>query len=135
MAIWQWALLLLFVVWALQSLGVWLQMRHYSDVFMGPATYRDPVSGAIFYVESDGRHLARIEKSGKLAWMKNPHSDARVQDYRELDPKIVHIGRLMPWMKVHLKDSARYFITITFSNSQFGIVDMRTGAFQFLGQD
>ncbi|TGT78992.1 transcriptional regulator, partial [Mesorhizobium sp. M5C.F.Ca.ET.164.01.1.1] len=31
MAIWQWALLLLFVVWALQSLGVWLQMRHYSD--------------------------------------------------------------------------------------------------------
>lgn len=35
MAIWQWGLLLLGVVWALQSLGVWLQMRHYSDVFKG----------------------------------------------------------------------------------------------------
>lgn len=35
MAIWQWALLLLALVWALQSLGVWLQMRHYSDVMKG----------------------------------------------------------------------------------------------------
>ncbi|MBW3096690.1 transcriptional regulator GutM [Pseudohoeflea coraliihabitans] len=35
MAIWQWGLLLLGVVWALQSYGVWLQMRHYSDVFKG----------------------------------------------------------------------------------------------------
>jgi glucitol operon activator protein len=35
MAIWQWGLLLLGAVWALQSLGVWLQMRHYSDVLKG----------------------------------------------------------------------------------------------------
>jgi len=35
MAIWQWGLLALFFVWALQSLGVWLQMRHYTDVFKG----------------------------------------------------------------------------------------------------
>lgn len=35
MALWQWGLLLLALVWALQSFGVWLQMRHYSDVFKG----------------------------------------------------------------------------------------------------
>ena len=35
MALWQWGLLALFGVWALQSLGVWLQMRHYTDVFKG----------------------------------------------------------------------------------------------------
>ena len=35
MAIWQWGLLALFFVWALQSLGVWLQMRHYTDIFKG----------------------------------------------------------------------------------------------------
>ena len=35
MAIWQWGLLALFGVWALQSLGVWLQMRHYTDIFKG----------------------------------------------------------------------------------------------------
>lgn len=47
MAIWQWALLLLFVVWALQSLGVWLQMRHYSDVFKGVSgEFKDGFVGA-----------------------------------------------------------------------------------------
>lgn len=47
MAIWQWALLLLGVVWALQSLGVWLQMRHYSDVFKGiTEKYKDGFVGA-----------------------------------------------------------------------------------------
>ena len=47
MAIWQWALLLLAVVWALQSLGVWLQMRHYSDVFQGITNrFKDGFVGA-----------------------------------------------------------------------------------------
>ena len=47
MAIWQWALLLLFVVWALQSLGVWLQMRHYSNVFKGvTGEFKDGFVGA-----------------------------------------------------------------------------------------
>ncbi|CDX23293.1 Glucitol operon activator [Mesorhizobium sp. ORS 3324] len=47
MAIWQWGLLLLGFVWALQSLGVWLQMRHYSDVLSGITDkYNDGFVGA-----------------------------------------------------------------------------------------
>ncbi|MDX8481878.1 transcriptional regulator GutM [Mesorhizobium sp. VK24D] len=47
MAIWQWGLLLLGLVWALQSLGVWLQMRHYSDVLRGITDkYNDGFVGA-----------------------------------------------------------------------------------------
>jgi glucitol operon activator protein len=47
MAIWQWGLLLLVVVWALQSLGVWVQMRHYSGVFKGITDkYKDGFVGA-----------------------------------------------------------------------------------------
>jgi glucitol operon activator protein len=47
MAIWQWGLLALFGVWALQSLGVWLQMRHYTDVFKGVSSqFNDGFVGA-----------------------------------------------------------------------------------------
>jgi glucitol operon activator protein len=47
MAIWQWGLLLLGLVWALQSVGVWLQMRHYSDIFRGVTDkYKDGFVGA-----------------------------------------------------------------------------------------
>lgn len=47
MAMWQWGLLLLAIVWALQSLGVWMQMRHYADVFKGIGNrYEDGFVGA-----------------------------------------------------------------------------------------
>ena len=56
MAIWQWALLSLALVWGLQSLGVWLQMRHYSDVFKGiTQKYADGFVGA-------GNHRGRFAK-------------------------------------------------------------------------
>ncbi len=56
MAIWQWGLLLLAVVWALQALGVWLQMRHYSDVFKGITNkYDDGFVGA-------GNYRGRFKK-------------------------------------------------------------------------
>lgn len=35
MAIWQWALLALALLWGFQSLGVWFQMRHYTDIMKG----------------------------------------------------------------------------------------------------
>ena len=47
MAIWQWALLGLGLVWAIQAFGVWLQMRHYSDVFKGITNqFKDGFVGA-----------------------------------------------------------------------------------------
>jgi glucitol operon activator protein len=47
MAIWQWGLLALFGVWALQSRVVMLQMRHYTDVFKGVSSqFNDGFVGA-----------------------------------------------------------------------------------------
>lgn len=56
MAIWQWGLLLLAAVWALQALGVWMQMQHYSGVFKGiTEKYRDGFVGA-------GNYRGRFQK-------------------------------------------------------------------------
>lgn len=47
MAIWQWALLALALLWGVQSLGVWFQMRHYADVLKGVTSrYTDGFVGA-----------------------------------------------------------------------------------------
>ncbi len=47
MAIWQWALLALALLWSFQSLGVWFQMRHYWDVMKGiNSKYFDGFVGA-----------------------------------------------------------------------------------------
>lgn len=47
MAIWQWALLALALLWGFQSIGVWFQMRHYTDVMKGISNkYSDGYVGA-----------------------------------------------------------------------------------------
>jgi glucitol operon activator protein len=47
MVMWQWGLLALGLLWALQSLGVWYQMRHYTDVMKGiTSKYNDGFVGA-----------------------------------------------------------------------------------------
>jgi hypothetical protein len=56
-----------------------------------PPPYRDPVTGITFYVESDGRHVAAIESSGKLKWIRNPFVDNDMCPYRSAHPFIRNI--------------------------------------------
>jgi hypothetical protein len=57
-----------------------------------PSTYRDPVSGIVVYVESDGRHLAAIGRNGKLLWVRNPFVETDMCPYRSAHPYIYWIG-------------------------------------------
>jgi hypothetical protein len=98
-------------------------------------TYVEPATGAIFYVESDGRHLAKLEKSGKIDWVEDPRAGSGLPDYRTADPKLVFIGAPQAWSVRHPRKVCRTYIEISFSNSQFGEVDVETGAFYPMGQD
>ncbi len=84
MAIWQWALLALAALWAVQSLGVWFQMRHYSDVMKGVTSrYSDGYVGAghvrgrlgkgvivLVVVDRDLRVRRFLEMSGRTVFAK-----------------------------------------------------------------
>lgn len=71
MAIWQWGLLALFFVWALQSLGVWLQMRHYADVFKGVTNqFNDGFVGA-------GNYRGRFSKGTIVVIVVTPDQIVR----------------------------------------------------------
>ena len=65
---------------------------HYLEPFPGPQVYKDPNSGTLFYVETDGRHVAAISGKGKLLWSKDPFKDAHLPFYRTEKPQIVYIG-------------------------------------------
>jgi hypothetical protein len=57
-----------------------------------PFAYRDPGTGIIIYVESDGRHLAALDPRGQPLWVRNPFVDARMCPYRSSHPYIYWIG-------------------------------------------
>jgi hypothetical protein len=102
------------------------------QTFHGAQTYRDKESGIIFYVESDGRHVAAIDRDGKLLWNRDPFVEAKLKPYRFDRPVIVSIGAPLPWMT---KDRTGQFVLINFNSTQAGILSVQKGDFIFLGQD
>jgi hypothetical protein len=109
-------------------------IAHYLEPFQGPQVYKDPNSGTLFYVETDGRHVAAISGEGNLLWSKDPFKDAHLPFYRTKKPKIVYIGPPPKWVHPAGKEPNQ-FVSIAFNSSQAGLLRISTGYFEFLGQD
>lgn len=107
---------------------------HYLERFSGAQVYRDAQSGTIFYVESDGRHVAAISNKGKLLWNRDPFKDAKLPLYRTKTPQIVFIGAARESAQVGRNQQSK-FVAISFNSSQFGLLRISDGEFTFLGQD
>jgi hypothetical protein len=107
--------------------------RYLTD-FPGPQVYKDPASGTLVYIESDGRHVAAISQDGKLLWNRDPRNDAHLESYRTDKPQIVYIG---PAKKIEIPagEKREKFVGIAFNNSQSGVIRISSGEFYFSGQD
>jgi hypothetical protein len=97
--------------------------------FPGPQVYKDPASGTLLYVETDGRHVAAISCAGKLLWKRDPFHDAHLPFYRTEKPQIVYLG------PDRAGGEPGKFVTIAFNSSQFGVMRISDGEFRFRGQD
>jgi hypothetical protein len=100
--------------------------------FKGPQAYKDKDSGIIFYVESDGRHVAAISDEGKILWNRDPFVEGKLEAYRVQKPQIVFIGKPNESTAKHHPGK---FVAISFNSSQFGLLDFEKGDFTFEGQD
>jgi hypothetical protein len=111
-------------------------IAHYLEPFPGPQVYKE-LRGTTLYVESDGRHVAAISGDGKLLWNRDPFKDAHLDYYRTEKPQIVYIGPVPKsnYYAKYAKNEPDKFAAITFNNSQFGLLRISNGEFQYLGQD
>jgi hypothetical protein len=103
-------------------------------------SYRDPDSGIIFSVESDGRHIVAADKDGKILWRRQPGTDGNLPPYSETRPQtnpvVTWIGALTKDQSDHLKNTGSgKFIGIGFNSRQGGVLDVKNGDFIFQGQD
>lgn len=103
-----------------------------SQASQPPLTYRDPESGILFFVESDRRHVAAINREGRVLWDRDPFVDGHLKPYRVAFPEISYVGEIPSWAKARRE---RPSIGIGFNSSQFGLLDIETGGFTFVGQD
>ena len=92
---------------------------HYSYPSSGPQVYKDPKTGTLLYLETDGRHLAAISSEGKLLWTRDPFCGAHVPFYRFKNPKVVTIKAVSPASDPQ-EGEPDTFVSIFLANSQFG---------------
>jgi hypothetical protein len=101
--------------------------------------YHDKQTDILFYVESDGQHLAALNQAGNILWVRNPFVDQNLCPYRTERPTIVRIDPFSgPPEADRVKAAWKRegpFIEIYFDSSQFGAVDIKTGDFFFEGQN
>jgi hypothetical protein len=88
----------------------------------------------VVYAETDGKHLSAIDFEGRVLWTRSPFADAHLEPYRVAEPRIVQIYAPLPWMLKAAKAKSG-FAALQFESTQFGVVDLKTGTFLFLGQD
>jgi hypothetical protein len=136
-----------FLLMTLVAVGLWVsssnavaQSTNATRGYSQSRTYRDPDSGAIFYVESDLRHVVALDKDGKVLWCRRPGLDGNLPPYSErmprTNPAVVWIGALRGSENERLKSTGSgKFIGILFSSRQAGMLDMKNGDFTFAGQN
>ncbi len=136
-----------FLIMTLVAVGMWVsssnaiaQSTNATNYPRPSRTYRDPDSGTIFYVESDGHHVVALDKDGKVLWCRQPALDGNLPPYSEIaprpNPSITWIGALRESERERLKKSGSgKFIGISFNSRQAGVLDLKNGDFTFQGQD
>jgi hypothetical protein len=96
----------------------------------------------VLYFESDGQHVAALDKDGQVLWHKNPAEElAASKSFKKgakvMRPVIVYAGPPHDWMLRVMKERGKegQYVAITFSTKAFGLLDKQTGGFTFLGND
>jgi hypothetical protein len=107
-------------------------VSHASYPSVHATVYKDPKTGTLLYVETDGRHVAAISPDGKLLWSRDPFEG--LPYYRTKDPQISGIGPPGKWPTDNGGKQGE-FVAVYLTNSQFGLLRISDGEFEFEGQD
>jgi len=98
-------------------------------------TLLDSISNNYYILDSTHTTITAFSKLKQIIWKTNPRKDNSLSEYRLKNPAITYynIG-VLNWNIGEHKKGERV-ISISYSNSQFGFLDLKTGNFTFAGQD
>lgn len=96
----------------------------------------DSLTNNYYILDSTHIYIAAFNKSGKAIWKTDPYKDNSIREYRTKRPVIIHYGfGVSPnYFPDRIKEGSKV-IWITYSNSQFGFIDLNTGKYYWCGQD
>ena len=116
-------------------------------------TLVDKITSTKFIIDSARIYITAIDASGKQLWRTDAWKDNGLEEYRVKRPVIARFsfynyyygdsiiyvdklkGRQVKEIERNRDKYSREVIAIAYNNTQFGLIDKKTGLFHFKGQD
>jgi hypothetical protein len=97
----------------------------------------DPITNNYYVLDSTHTSITAYNNSKQIIWKTNPRKDNHLSEYRHPNPVITYyqIGKLPENVYGSINKKGEKVIFISYSNSQFGFLDLKTGKFMYEGQD
>lgn len=83
-----------------------------------------------FTLDAERINITAYDSLGRIVWRTDPWLDNKLMTYRLKRPRIIYFG----FMNDERSDN-KEVIEIDYNNTQFGVLDKRSGKFTFWGQD
>jgi len=93
-------------------------------------TLVDNLTSTKFILDTSRIFITAIDANGKQLWKTDPWKDNKLDAYRVKRPILAEF-----YFVNNLHTNNQEVIWIIYNNTQFGIVDKRTGKFTWFGQD
>lgn len=115
-------------------------------------TFHDFATSRKYVLDSSHTVISAFDSNGQLIWSTNPIKDNGIKEYRTKQAYIDYIsfktedmGFTPQWRHLFFRTIQEYYantlnptlrvISISYNNSQFGVLNMDNGKFVFYGQD
>jgi hypothetical protein len=103
---------------------------------VGAVKLVDSLTNNYYIMDSTHIYITAYNKSGKVLWKTDPYKDNSIGEYRTKRPVIVHygFGESHNFFSDKIKEGSKV-IWITYNNTQFGFIDLKSGKYYWCGQD
>jgi hypothetical protein len=102
-----------------------------------PLSFKDEASGVLLYVETDRKHVAAIDKDGKILWHKEITQVVTLKSRGDKEAAVIFVGKPTDWSLKVMKErgKAGTYIGVGFNTKEFGVIDQQTGEYTSMGND
>lgn len=107
----------------------------YSDGPKVSKTIVDSQTNNYYVLDSQHIYITAFNKDGIKLWQTDPWKDNGIEEYRTKRPLIVWFQFGLSHREYDQRYKGHKVIHISYSNSQFGELDLANGHYYFAGQD
>jgi len=96
----------------------------------------DSISNDSYILDSAHITITAYDRFDKKIWSTDPYKDNSIEEYRTKRPIIINygFGKSPNYFPDKIKEGLKV-IWITYNNTQFGFIDIKTGKYYYCGQD